>query len=235
MTDTDHADHLTFLKHLDASHDAVWCAARWLQNKGHHVVVTPTTKSKTHGEWKQHADSGDLYLQQRIEVKKRGIDFTGAGDWPHGDKFIVCSRHSYDLARPKPYAWIILNKAKTHAAIVKAESRTRWVVEKRTDSRYQNYTQEFYFCPLDCVTWVKPRRPMNTLRKGEQGPRLLIWEGRCASRCACQCAVAALGSAVTTFFRHLANARGKTVLRVISAADRPLAGNLIMARKKLAV
>jgi hypothetical protein len=74
-----------------------------------------------------------------------------------------------------------------------------------------------------------------TLRKGEQGPRLLIWEGRCASRCACQCAVAALGSAVTTFFRHLANARGKTVLRVISAADRPLAGNLIMARKKLAV
>jgi hypothetical protein len=154
MTDTDHADHLTFLKHLDASHDAVWCAARWLQNKGHHVVVTPTTKSKTHGEWKQHADSGDLYLQQRIEVKKRGIDFTAAGDWPHGDKFIVCSRHSYDLARPKPYAWIILNKAKTHAAIVKAESRTRWVVEKRTDSRYQNYTQEFYFCPLDCVTWV---------------------------------------------------------------------------------
>ena len=145
---------LTFLKHLDASHDAVWCAARWLQNKGHHVVVTPTSKSKTHGEWKQHADSGDLYLQQRIEVKKRGIDFTGAGDWPHGDKFIVCSRHSYDLARPKPYAWIILNKAKTHAAIVKAESRTRWVVEKRTDSRYQNYTQEFYFCPLDCVTWV---------------------------------------------------------------------------------
>ena len=36
-------------------------------------------------------------------------------------------------------------------------------------------------------------------------------------------------------FRHLASARGKTVLRVISAADRPLAGNLMMARKKLAV
>ena len=36
-------------------------------------------------------------------------------------------------------------------------------------------------------------------------------------------------------FRHLASARSKTVLRVISAADRPLTGNLIMARKKLAV
>ena len=38
-----------------------------------------------------------------------------------------------------------------------------------------------------------------------------------------------------TLFQTFGNTGGKTVLRVISAADRPLAGNLMMARKKLAV
>ena len=151
---TDHADHLTFLKHLDQSHSAVWRVAQWLQERGNRVVVTPITKSATHQEWKDHADDGDLYIQLRVEVKKRGLEFTGREDWPHGDKFIVCAKHAWDRAKPKPYAFVILNKSMTHAAIVTADTRSQWTVEERTDSRYIQYRQEFYFIPIDLVRFV---------------------------------------------------------------------------------
>jgi hypothetical protein len=150
MVDTNHS---LFLKFLDESHAAVWRVAGWLKERGFPVVVMPITKAKTRSEWQDHSDSGDLYIQQRVEVKRLTANFTGQHDWPFGDKFIVCSRHSFDRAKPKPYAYVILNSDMTHAAIVKTDTRDKWTVSTRTDSRFVDHTQEFYFCPLDNIKW----------------------------------------------------------------------------------
>ena len=156
----DHADHLTFLKHLDQSHEAVWRVANWINKKGYFVTVPPTTKSATHQEWEEHADNGDLLITKsldtqprRVEVKRRGINFTGPKDWPHRN-FIVCAAHAWDRATPKPYAVFVLSSDMKYAGVVKAATKDKWYIEKKKDSRYIDYTQDFYVIDLEYVDWI---------------------------------------------------------------------------------
>lgn len=148
-------NHSKFLQHLDESQTAVWHVAKWLHGLGYKVAVNAISKAPRHEDWQDYADSGDLEINQRMEVKKLSVDFTGPQDWPFGSKFLVCAKHSFDRATPKPHAYIILSKSGTHAAIVKKESYQRWYVEQRKDSRYQDVEQEFYLAPLDCVQFYQ--------------------------------------------------------------------------------
>ena len=146
-------DDYRFKKNLMNSQEAVWDVARWLQSRGNAVTVNPTFVAPDHSQWKDYADNGDLFITQRIEVKHRGVDFTCADDWPYSD-FMVCAKHAWDRALQKPYAFIYLNKSKTHVAIVKGETHKTWTHEKRTDSRYDRMTQEFYFCDVSHVAFM---------------------------------------------------------------------------------
>lgn len=154
-------NHQKFLNHLDQSQVGVWLIANWLSNRGNSVTINPTTKAKTHDEWKDNVDSGDIYISQRVEVKSLSASFTSANDWPFGGKFIVCAKHSYDNAKPKPYMYVYLNKEKTHVAIVSNGSYRKWYVESRVDSRYNDVVQEFYFCPLDSVVFMDIRKDLS--------------------------------------------------------------------------
>ena len=144
-----------FVEHLGDSHDGVWNVAHWLNDRGYSVTVPPTSVAKSYEDRMNHVDGGDLFIQQRIEVKTLGINFTCKEDWKFGDKFIVCAKHSYDNARPKPYAYIIQSADMTHLAVVNSSTFKQWYVEKRNDSRYVEYTQEFYLCPIDLVKFFK--------------------------------------------------------------------------------
>jgi len=146
-------NHARFLSHLDKSTTAVWCVAQWLCNRGYQATVLPATKAANPSEWKDHADVGDILLSQRIEVKRLSVEFSGREDWPFGEDFIVCAKHAWDRAKPKPHAFIILSANMGHAAIVKGDTFGRWRVEKRKDSRYNGIEQEFYLCPLDDIEW----------------------------------------------------------------------------------
>lgn len=148
------ADDRRFEKNLMDSQEAVWDVARWFQSHGKTVTVNPTFIAPSHDQWQDYADGGDLFLVQRIEVKKLGVLFTCRDDWPFGDKFIVCAKHAWDRALQKPHAFIYLNQNKTHAAIVKGETHKTWTHEKRTDKRYDRMTQEFYFCDLSHVAFM---------------------------------------------------------------------------------
>lgn len=154
-TRVENQNHAKFIEHLDQSQDGVWHVARWLSAIGYSVQITPTTKAESHDDWKNHADAGDIQLLQRVEVKTLSIHFTGKDDWPFKEKFIVCARHAFDRSTVKPFAFVILNSAKTHAAIVKGETHPSWTVETRTDSRYENVSQEFYLCPIDKVKFIR--------------------------------------------------------------------------------
>ena len=150
-------NHKKFLSHLDNSTEAVFITALYLHKQGLDVRINSMKKAESHKDWKNCKDDGDMYIYKndkayRIEVKGLGCDFTGESDWKFKD-FIVCAKHSYNNADPVPYAYMILNKNKTHIAIVNTSSYPDWNIVNRKDSRYENVTQEFYTCPLNKIQW----------------------------------------------------------------------------------
>lgn len=143
-----------FKKHLAQSHGAVWKVAQYLSNKGHPITVPPTFVAPNHDEWKEYADDGDIYMGQRIEVKQRGFYFSSRNDWPY-KSFMVCAKHSFDNAKPKPYAYFILNKEGSFAAVVMGSSHKSWYCETKKDSRYEDMVQSFYMSPMNLVKFVE--------------------------------------------------------------------------------
>ena len=152
--ETDKKDFDLFRGHLEASDEAVVEAAKCLCAQGYTISRPPTSVAPSRAECLQHVDNGDLFVHMRLEVKHLSANFTGLHDWPFPD-FIVCSKNSYDRANPKPYAYWIWNKARTHVAIVGRDSFKRWEPKEKTDRRYNNMTQDFYHCPLEDVYWMK--------------------------------------------------------------------------------
>jgi hypothetical protein len=142
-----------FKKHLAQSQGAVWKVAQYLSSKGHPITIPPTFVAPSHQEWKEYADDGDIYMGQRIEVKQRGFSFSGRGEWPY-ESFMVCAKHSFDRAKPKPYRYYYLNKSETHAAIVMGSSHKSWYCETKKDSRYEDMVQDCYMCPMHLVKFI---------------------------------------------------------------------------------
>lgn len=149
------ANHAKFLAHLDQSNAGVYRVAMWLHSLGVPVSIPVAPRVAARSDWKDGADNGDLYIQQRIEVKQLSVQFTSQADWPFRDKFIVCAKHAFDRATPKPYAYVILSKDGNYAATVKTSSSARWRVEKRTDSRYEGVAQDLYFADLADVSFSR--------------------------------------------------------------------------------
>ena len=148
-------DFERILDSLDKSHDAVWKVAKLLNHRGYPVKVPVTTKAKTVDEWKKHVDDGDLFIEQRIEVKQLSREFKNHSDWPFKNEFIVCSANSFDRAQPKPFAYIILSACGGHAAAVFCSTRNDWYAEMRSDNRREGVKQRFYFCPMELVQFFQ--------------------------------------------------------------------------------
>jgi hypothetical protein len=151
-------NHEIFLKHLTDSSESVFIVAKYLYLKGLDIKINGLKKAGKHSDWKKYKDDGDLFIikndiSYRIEVKGLSCDFTNNTDWCFKD-FIVCAKHSFDHAEVKPYAYFILNKKRTHSAIVKTNQTYNWNVVTRKDNRYQNVSQEFYTCQLDHIEWI---------------------------------------------------------------------------------
>lgn len=150
-------NHEKFLQHLDESIEPVWICAKYLSRQGYPVTVYPMSKAPTHAEWRSHADNGDLEIIKdgvscKIEVKCLSKSFTKREDWPFQD-FMICATHSWNRAEPKPLAYMILNKERTHAGIVYGKDSSTWTKDKKFDRRYTDYEQEFYFSPLENIVW----------------------------------------------------------------------------------
>ena len=96
------SNHDRFLEHLRDSQEAKVAVARWINSQGHAVTVCPDFEAPDASQHAECADQGDLYVSQRVEVKRLGRNFTGRDDWPFRE-FIVCEKKSWDRARPKPY------------------------------------------------------------------------------------------------------------------------------------
>jgi hypothetical protein len=154
---SDKVNHKRFLKHLSESGEAVEKAAAWFKGKGYEVEVPETRFAGTHLDWKDYADEGDLFVRKevdavwdRIEVKRRGVEFSCREDYPF-PSFFVCARHSFDRARLKPFAFLIFDSDLSHMGIVFGSGWQRWRVVKRFDRRYEGVWQAIYEADLGDV------------------------------------------------------------------------------------
>ena len=119
-----------FHESLEASKEGVWKIARWLSDQGHQVTVNSTAKTPSVGQRALYSDSGDLSINQRIEVKQISADFTSADDWPYSC-MLLCSKTSWESASPKPHAIIHLSASGNTAAVVMGSTSERWKVVSR--------------------------------------------------------------------------------------------------------
>jgi hypothetical protein len=145
-------NHAKFLSHLRESKPGVGIVAEWLLDQGYAVTIPPVNEAKTHSGWKDCTDAGDLFINQRIEVKQLSVCFSGRADWPFRD-FIVCAKHSFDRAVPRPFAYIILSEDSGSAATVLGRDWKLWTTGRRGDRRYEGVEQDFYFSPFSKVYW----------------------------------------------------------------------------------
>jgi hypothetical protein len=144
-------NHERFLEHLNESERGVEFVSDWLRGYGIEVSQGEITKAQQAKDWQEHVDSGDLFIKQRVEVKKLSYCFSTT-HWPHGNKFLVCAKHSFDNASPRPHMYVYVSGDEQCMAVVKSDTRARWKTGEYSDRRYEgNSTQTCYYASLDCV------------------------------------------------------------------------------------
>jgi len=163
MTDPDDEvseDFRRYIEHIKKSAPGLWFVARWLWYKGYDTLIPIIKYAPDFWHLLDFVDGGDILAtyyerQFRFEVKHLSINFTSRIDWPYGTNFIVCSKGSFDHADPVPYKYFIVsNNFRCIAEVHVGNTRPAWTVETRTDSRYINGKQDFYFCPTNLVTFT---------------------------------------------------------------------------------
>lgn len=154
-------DDPTFVADLQASDRIVLRVAQWLRQRGNTVAIPPVRVRPHVDQMSAYADDGDLYLVkidpcrvvtlERVEVKGRSLNVTTRTDYPYGT-VIVDVAHAWDKADPKPVAYIIVNHAETHCAVVRQATAEAWVRTERFDAAKN---RSFYECPATRVSFFK--------------------------------------------------------------------------------
>lgn len=154
-------DDPTFVEDLEHSDDAVIRVALWMRRTwGRHVHIPPLRVRPAAEEMADFSDAGDLFTSRdgkawdRIEVSVRGLAFKSRADYPY-PTVIVCSVHAWNKADPRPTAYVRLNRAMTHAAvIVTAKSSDRWTAGILHDVMKKRDRGVFY-CPKELVNFIE--------------------------------------------------------------------------------
>jgi hypothetical protein len=147
-------DDPTFAQDLEKSAVTVSIAARWLESKGYRVTIKPTLLRPDVHQMSRYSDNGDLEIIQRVEVKHRpNINFYDLGSFPYETAIVdVC--HTWDKARPKPYAYLIFNADRTGFLIITRHSFKYWRKVEKFD-RKKNRSRQFYVCPIEHCQFVQ--------------------------------------------------------------------------------
>jgi hypothetical protein len=148
-----------FHKHLDESQASVQFAKKYLESQGYEVRGKPAKTTPSYEDRMKYVDNGDLeYYKEgewkRVEVKHTSRAFTNAEDWPFKNMF-VCAIHAWDNADPKPDIYIQFDNDMSHVAEIPGSTSTEWFKMSFKDSRYVNYRQTAYCCPLDLIKFSK--------------------------------------------------------------------------------
>lgn len=140
-----------FLAALQQSHGHVAAVASWMSGLKFDVLIRPVVARPSFDVRNEFIDSGDIEIRQRVEVKKRGIDFTSASDYPY-QTVIVDEQYKVDrIPISHLYGYVVVNKAGTHVCCISKHTKPHWLLSTKFD-RKDGQDRTFYECPVEhCV------------------------------------------------------------------------------------
>lgn len=135
-----------FVFDLERSKEAELVMLNYFARKGRMVVRPPQFLRPTAEERVAYADTGDLYVAQRWEIKHRMIEFNTMENFPYSDVF-VDPIPTFEQKRPRPTFYAFCNKSLTHAIIVNVDkSYEHWT--EREDTSH-NRKRTILCCPRE--------------------------------------------------------------------------------------
>jgi hypothetical protein len=137
-------EEIRFRNNLQRANAACQAVAGYFRRHGYQAKAIP----QAFVERQRFKDKGDVWIwtgsnpaRQHVEVKRRNLDFTCAGDFPYDT--INIDRVSKPVLS---FMYVSTNRKLTHAAIVRGDNWDQWSIEVVDEPRrgYQPY--EIYRC-----------------------------------------------------------------------------------------
>jgi hypothetical protein len=118
-------------------------------NKGHPIIHQPIRLRPSFEARQGYGDDSDISVLFRYEVKGRTVQFTCADDFPY-DTVFVDRKDKADKNADVVHAYVTLNKALTHFALIRSSTRQMWTTSERFDS-VKGHKLCVYECPKEHV------------------------------------------------------------------------------------
>lgn len=154
---SDQSEEQRFRSAVPKSWKAVWRVAEHYQLRGYSVTLPGYQMRDRFEEREGFGDDADLLVgdRWRFEIKWREVDFTCADDFPY-PSVLVDRVEKADKVKDTVSAYISVNKAMTHVAIIDPATREKWGARKRFD-HVKRYPLDVYECPKHLVRFEKLR------------------------------------------------------------------------------
>jgi len=145
-----------FLADLDRSNESARLTHAMLLSRRVCAQLMPVHKRESYAKRHAYADSGDIHIKRRVEVKHRKtINFTCAEDFPF-PTIIVEECHHIERGFPPLEGIYIWNAALTHYVYISVATRLHWKVRTRFVPEAQREC-DFFEVPtnLPLLQWGK--------------------------------------------------------------------------------
>jgi hypothetical protein len=137
-----------FITALHQSQDAVDKVAGFLKGRGAEVSVPELKVRPDFTQRFAYQDDGDIHITQRVEVKRKQLDFTCADDFPFATVMTDAAYKINSIPWGHLHSYFVLNRAMTHAALVLNHTRPQWVEETVYDSK-ERERRTYLACPKE--------------------------------------------------------------------------------------
>jgi hypothetical protein len=124
-------DEAKFVSRLGTGHRYAESVAARLRERGLRVEVTPMEVREHVDDRHQFADEIDLRVgnsRRRVDVKSRGLVFTGPHDYPHPTAF-VDTVSGWERKAHKPCAIVLISQRTNGLAVIRRSTRSDWTRE----------------------------------------------------------------------------------------------------------
>jgi len=147
-----------FTERFKSSRRAVFKVAEYIwREKGLGVTIPSMELAPSIHQSADYVDKGDIICHTArgnefiIEVKGVSTEFTCAEDFPFKTMIV---NEVVKADRIDAFAYFIVNKALTHAFVLKTDTKDQWGIKDVHDKR-RGDTEEMYYCELSCGEFVE--------------------------------------------------------------------------------
>jgi hypothetical protein len=147
-------EEATFRSNVTRSRHAALVVADYLVRLGYEASVPETRIRPAFEDRSAYGDGGndvvlcrrESFLVQKVEVKWRGLDFTGADDYPFAT--VNVDRVAKVEACGPALLYVSANRLLTHGCFILGSTQPHWLVEESTDDARGYSPFRIYRCPI---------------------------------------------------------------------------------------